>query len=368
MKVPKLLGLIITHGKGYDETMKLKKCKGFMTPMTPSEMKGFIQFVRFYQMKIPELLKLSSVSHEIIKLARGKTDKCGELWKNEPKYKETYKSQKRAMLDAKVITQWNQKCPIILAADALKMLLHTFLHIPSIHDREKIDNNVIYMPILFGGRSMACAETRYTTLEKVVLAGFEGVRKFHHYVRDHTLHIFTDHFALLCYVNGISINKRIVKWMTYLADYDIEWHHRKQELATDADGLMRLRWNDDPLKEVDDILDEGIEGYRLSDAEVNDSYLISPFTKEDHLYVGLKKFLSGKSLNDFNKHFRRRICLSAVKYFLLDNVIYRRTINQSRVYVPLEERERVMEEFHGGKTFSHGGVITTFRIMRLRVF
>ena len=368
VKVFKLLGLIITHGKVYADTTKLKKCKGFKTPMTPSEMKGFIHFVGFYQMKIPEFPKLSSVLHEIVKLARGKTDKYKELWKSGQKYKEAYKLLKRAMLSAKVITQWDRKRHVILATDASENVIAYILAHPEDPSCEKIDTNVIYVPILFGGRSMAGAETRYTTLEKEVLAVFEGVRKFHHYVRDHTLHVFTDHSALLSYANGISINKRIVKWMTYLADYDIEWHHRKREMATDADGLTRLRWNHDPMKDVDDVLDEGIEGYRLSDAEVNDSYLLSLLTKEDHLYVGLKKFLSGESLNDFDERFRRRIRLSAVKYFLVDNVLYRRTVNRPRVYVPLEEREKVMEEFHGGKTFSHGGVTTTFRLMRLRVF
>ena len=85
--------------------------------------------------------------------------------------------------------------------------------------------------------------------------------------------------------------------MTYLADYDIEWHHRKRMMATDADGLTRLRWNHDPMKEVDNILDKGIEGYCLSDAEVNDSYLLCLLTKEDNLSVRLKKFLSGESFN-----------------------------------------------------------------------
>ena len=227
VKVFKLLGLIITHGKVYADTTKLKKCKGFKTPMTPSEMKGFIHFVGFYQMKIPEFPKLSSVLHEIHKIARGKTDKYKELWKSGKKYKEAYKSLKRAMLSAKVITQWNRKRPVILATDASENVIAYILAHPEDPSCEKIDTNVIYVPILFGGRSMASAETRYTTPEKEVLAVFEGVRKIHHYVRDHTLHVFTDHSTLLSYANGISINKRIVKWMTYLADYDIEWHHRK---------------------------------------------------------------------------------------------------------------------------------------------
>ena len=88
----------------YADTTKLKKCKGLKTPMTPSEMKGFIYFVGFYQMKTPEFPKLSLVLHEMVKLARGRTDKYKELWKSGQKYKEAYKLLKRAMLIAKVTT------------------------------------------------------------------------------------------------------------------------------------------------------------------------------------------------------------------------------------------------------------------------
>ena len=73
-------------------------------------------------------------------------------------------------------------------------------------------------------------------------------------------------------------------------------------------------------------------------------------------------------LTDFGKRFRCRIRLSAVKYLLVENVLYCHTVNRPRVYVPLEESGKVMEELHGGKTFSHKGVNTTFHLMRLRVF
>ena len=85
VKVFKLLGLIIPHGKVYADMIKLKKCKGFKTPMTPSEMKGCIHFVGFYQMKIPEFPKLFSVLHQIVKLARGtltSIKSCGRADKN----------------------------------------------------------------------------------------------------------------------------------------------------------------------------------------------------------------------------------------------------------------------------------------------
>lgn len=114
----KLLGLIISHNQPYADPMELKKCRGFLTPETPSELKGFIHFVGFYQMKIPEYPTLPQILFQLIKKAKGDTKRFQEVWKEDGRYLKAYEDLKAAMLKSVVVHRYDRARPLILATDA----------------------------------------------------------------------------------------------------------------------------------------------------------------------------------------------------------------------------------------------------------
>lgn len=380
VKTFKLLGLIITHDKVYADTEKLKKCEGFKTPMTPSEMKGFIHFVGFYQMKIPEYSLLCKNLHGLIKKAKGNTAKFQEEWKKDPIYRESYETLRKAMYSSRVLRRFDKSKPLILATDASEGVISYVLAHPEAEDVTVIHSQLIYFPIVFGGRTLTDTESRYTIPEKEVLAIVEAIRKLMHFVRDVKLHVFTDHAAVLNYVNGVSVNKRIIRMLLTIADIDIEWYHRKREFGTDVDGLTRLEWPEQKDELLMDVIDESEPGEDLNAIKPHPHYSIYALISDDELrqlnalertderYYQIYLCLSGKSLAEFDVETRKRIRRESVKYFLSDKNLYRRAIHRPRLYVKPSMRIRMMKNWHGSAEFGHMGVTTTFKAMRVRYY
>lgn len=225
---------------------------------------------------------------------------------------------------------------------------------------------VVYSPISFGGRTLSPTESRYTSPEKEVLAVFEGMRNFHYYTQDVTTHVFTDHAAMLNYANGVSINPRIVQWMTYLADYDIVCHHRKREFAHDSDGLTRLRWDNDEGTDIDEVVDRNEYDEDISTTRPNELYKFGILEAEDPLFDGIMKYLRGVSIEGFDADMRKKIRVHALKYFWFEGQLWRRSPWKPRLCVKALMRRDCIKKMHGGSEFGHMGVTTTFRLLPMR--
>jgi hypothetical protein len=159
VKVFRLLGMIITHDKIYSDESKLNQCKAFLEPSTPSELKGFIHFVGFYQMKIPEYSRLSRVLHQGLKKVRGDAKKFRELWAADTSLKEAYEALKKAMYSSKVLRRFDRTKIAIVATDASENTISYVLAHPEDDDITIVTTDIIYVPVLFGGKTMADAET-----------------------------------------------------------------------------------------------------------------------------------------------------------------------------------------------------------------
>lgn len=194
---------------------------------------------------------------------------------------------------------------MILATDASETTVAYILGHPEADDVQVVTPTVIYSPMSFGGRTLSNSESRYASPEKEVLAVVEGVRKFHHFVRDITLHVFTDHAALLNYANGVSVNPRIIKWLTYLSDFDVVFHHRRREEAKDADGLTRSRWKFAPSKTMDEILDKDDEGFDVTNTQPNPLYTIGLLEVVDEIYDGIKRLKEGLDIGMYDEAKRK---------------------------------------------------------------
>ncbi|XP_019163604.1 PREDICTED: uncharacterized protein LOC109159946 [Ipomoea nil] len=80
-------------------------------------------------------------------------------------------------------------------------------------------------PVYYVSRSLKAAETRYTTLEKIVYALVVTVRKLAPYFQAHTVRVLTDQ-PLGSVLRNPSSSGRLVKWAVELTQYGIEYQPR----------------------------------------------------------------------------------------------------------------------------------------------
>ncbi|KAJ9539368.1 hypothetical protein OSB04_032101 [Centaurea solstitialis] len=80
-------------------------------------------------------------------------------------------------------------------------------------------------PIYYISKSLLDAETRYTSIEKLVLGLLTAAKKLRHYFESHHISIITN-YPLKSVLRKPELSGRLAKWSIYLSGYDIEYKSR----------------------------------------------------------------------------------------------------------------------------------------------
>ena len=147
-------------------------------------------------------------------------------------------SKLKAMLSSKLLlTHYNPKLPIVVAADASThglgaVLLHIF---PDGSETA----------VMHASRTLTPAERRYGQIEKEASALIFAVRRFHKFIYGRRLTLLTDHKPLLSLfgskkcIPAHSAN-RLQRWALVLLGYNFDIQYRRSEDFGQADALSRL--------------------------------------------------------------------------------------------------------------------------------
>ncbi len=124
---------------------------------------------------------------------------------------------------------------------------------------QKIDKlpRVIY----YASRTLDAAQANYTTTEKELLAIVFALEKFRSYLLGTRIIVYTDHAALKYLLKKADSKPRLIRWMLWLQEFDLEIRDRSGAQNLVADHLSRIE--------------------RVSDA---DSPIRDDFP-DDHLYI-----------------------------------------------------------------------------------
>ena len=80
------------------------------------------------------------------------------------------------------------------------------------------------LPIYYVSKSLLDAETRYSSLEKLILAIVIAVKKLRHYFETHTVVMTT--YPVKYVLRRPELTGRMSKWAIALSGYDIQCHPR----------------------------------------------------------------------------------------------------------------------------------------------
>jgi len=119
---------------------------------------------------------------------------------------------------------------------------------------QKIDKlpRVIY----YASRTLDAAQENYTTTEKELLAIVFALEKFCSYLLGTCVIVYTDHAALKYLLKKVESKPRLIKWMLWLQEFDLEIRDRSGAQNLVADHLSRIEraFEDSPIR--DDFLDD----------------------------------------------------------------------------------------------------------------
>ncbi|XP_076941531.1 uncharacterized protein LOC143611127 [Bidens hawaiensis] len=88
-----------------------------------------------------------------------------------------------------------------------------------------VERNGVQTPIYYIRRTLADAETRYSTLEKLVLSLVQTARRLRRYFQGHPIHVLTN-FRLQNVLSKPELSGRLAKWAIELGEHAIEYKPR----------------------------------------------------------------------------------------------------------------------------------------------
>lgn len=243
------LGHMITKEGLKPNNDKIQAVLNFPLPKTTTEIKSFLGLVGYYRKFIKDFAKITRPLTNCLK-KRNKIETTEQ-------YCMAFQMCKELLVNAPILQFPDFEKTFILTTDASDFAVGAVLSQGPIGADK---------PIAYASRTLNDAETRYSTIEKELLAIVWAVKHFRPYLYGRRFTIYTDHRPLAWLNSMKEQNSKLTRWKLRLAefDYDIEYKNGKQNVV--ADALSRIRLNplhtDDQSMEVnadDDQLQKDID-------------------------------------------------------------------------------------------------------------
>lgn len=109
-------------------------------------------------------------------------------------------------------------------------------------------------PIQYFSKLLNPAQTRYSTIEKELLAIILSVENFRHYLTGREFVIVTDHQPLVFLFHAKDCNARLHRWKYTLMGFQFKVIHRKGRNNVIADALSRLDIMDNKYEDFEKTL------------------------------------------------------------------------------------------------------------------
>eukprot|EP00057_Strongylocentrotus_purpuratus_P006656 XP_011661130.1 PREDICTED: uncharacterized protein K02A2.6-like [Strongylocentrotus purpuratus] len=199
----KFMGHVLSKDGLKIDPKKVEAIKNMPRPDSVEAIQRFVGMVKYLGKFLP---RLSDISEPLRRL----THKGAEfLWGQEQEV--TFQEIKDLVSRAPVLRYFDEKCPTEGQGDASQYGLGYAL----LQDGQ---------PVSYASRALTPAETRYSQIEKELLAQVFGLERHHDYVYGRKVTLLTDHKPLVDILSKplATAPKRLQRLMIRLSQYDVE--------------------------------------------------------------------------------------------------------------------------------------------------
>jgi len=216
------LGYVMSRDGLKTDPDKVAAVKNWCTPHDIHSLRQFLGFMNYYR---SFLANYNEVAEPLLALTRKSvryswTETC----------EEAFNKLKQLLLDAPTLAYPVPDAQFILDTDASGTQIGAVLS--QVIDGEE-------RPICYASHTLESTRRTYCTTYRELYAVIFYLRKFKHYLYGQTITVRTDHNALKWLLNFRDSEGMLGRWLTTLAEVDMEIIHRPGRLHTNADIMSR---------------------------------------------------------------------------------------------------------------------------------
>ena len=218
-----MLGHIVSS-KGLEvDKAKIEVIQNLPLLSTVKDLRSFLGHIGFYRRFIQDFAKVSKPLTTL--LCKDKDFIINEEGKR------AFMMLKQALIEVPILQSPNWDLPFEIMCDASDYAVGAVLG-------QRLDKKPT--AISYASKTLIEAQINYTTTEKELLAVVYTLEKFRPYILGSTIIIYTDHAALKYLLSKKEAKPRLIRWVLFLQEFNLEIKDKKGSENSVADHLPRL--------------------------------------------------------------------------------------------------------------------------------
>ena len=348
------LGHIVTPHGLQPNNRNLEAVRSFPQPYNLRQLRQFLGLTSYYRRFIPRYAKLAHPLHALTRK--------GAVFNWSAECEIAFDTLRDKLSTSPLLAYPNFNRDFTLETDASKLGLGAIL------SQYQVDQKL--HPIAYASRSISNAEANYAVTDLETLAVVWAVTHFRYYLYGHSVTIITDHAAVKAILGAPNLTGRHARWWSKLygsgiKQIDIVRRSGKMNLHADClsrQPVMTIPSDEDSNTEVqiaqisceasdtiDTLLQEEPRATDCCNDEISDEQFKDP---ELQLMIC---YLKEEVLPEDTK-LAKKVVTESVMYAIVNDILYYvgpKQMETSRVAVPQQMRQRIMQEYHDGRLAGH---------------
>ncbi len=201
---------------------KIDAVKSWAIPINVKQVQSFLGFVNFYRRFIPFCSNITAILSNLTK------KNTPFVWTSE--HTQAFDRLKNFFSSSTFLKHFDGSQPCYVHTDASDYAIGVV-----------ISQTAEFRPVAYASRRLSDAEVNYDIFDKEFLAVVYAFRQFRHWLigSPHTTTVFTDHANLQFLKTRAPSNRRQIRWLQSLADFDFNVQYIKGSANSAADFLSR---------------------------------------------------------------------------------------------------------------------------------
>lgn len=220
------LGHVITRERVKPNPDKMSVIKNFPLTRTQKDIKSFLGLLGYYRRFIRDFAKITKPMTKCLKKDASVI--------NDEDFLKSFNTAKSILINQPILQYPDFNKEFILTSDASTVAIGAVLSQGTIPSDK---------PIAYASGILNETESRYSTIEKELLAIVWACKHFRPYLYGRKFTIYTHHRPLIWLFSLKEPNSKLVHWRLKLEEYDYKIIYKKGKYNTNADCLSRITLN-----------------------------------------------------------------------------------------------------------------------------
>ncbi|KAE9324404.1 hypothetical protein PR003_g16742 [Phytophthora rubi] len=227
------LSAVEVHNSVRADPEKISSICSWPTPTSPFELRQWLSLANYLHKYTKDYDGLIQPLSSLLKK--------DATWLGRPEHQAAFDSMKKSLASAPILMLPDDSKPFHVVCDASDFAVGCALMQFDDEGRERV-------VVSYQSRQMKPAERNYAVHDKELLAMRYALIMFRVYLlSEQTFAVYTDHASLRTSMKSPHLSQRMVRWLSFFAEYNVVVHYKPDKNNILADALSRRPDYDPPL-------------------------------------------------------------------------------------------------------------------------